>query len=278
MISINDLLKEAKSKLNENEIDEREARLLLSFVLCAPKESLFKYKQIEEDIANKYKKIISKRCKGVPYAYRGGHKEFMKLSFIVNKNVLIPRDDTEILVEKITNIAKTKCLQKEINILDMCTGSGCIAISLAKIIKNSKIIAVDKSKKALQVARKNAKQNNVKIKILESDLFEKIENIKFDIIVSNPPYIETGVISKLQKEVKDNEPIMALDGGKDGLFFYRRITKEAKKYLKEKGILAYEIGYDQKEKVMVILKNNGFNNIEVIKDYSGNDRVIIAEI
>ena len=285
MIPTNELLKEAKKKLKEHQIDEREARLLLSFVLGCSKEELIKFKEVQDRVAIEYKMVIARRCSGIPYAYIVGHKEFMRLDFKVNENVLIPRDDTEVLTEKVIELAKKiqKTALNEIRIMDMCTGSGCIAIALAKNLKNAKILAIDKSKEALEVAKKNARLNDVEIEFIESDLFKKIEERffdneekRFDIIVSNPPYIESSVIPKLQREVKDNEPLMALDGGEDGLSFYRRISVEAKKYLKKNGILAYEIGYDQANSVIEILKENGYQKIEVEKDYSGNDRVVIG--
>ena len=285
MIPTNELLKEAKKKLKEHKIDEREARLLLSFVLGCSKEELIKFKEVQDRVAIEYKMVIARRCSGIPYAYIVGHKEFMRLDFKVDENVLIPRDDTEVLTEKVIELAKKiqKTSLNEIRIMDMCTGSGCIAIALAKNLKKAKILAIDKSKEALEVAEKNAKINDVEIEFIESDLFKTIEERffdneekRFDIIVSNPPYIESSVIPMLQKEVKDNEPLMALDGGEDGLSFYRRISVEAKKYLKENGILAYEIGYDQANGVTEILKENGYQNIEIEKDYSGNDRVVIA--
>ena len=216
---------------------------------------------------SKFMKIINKRASGIPYAYIVGHKEFMKLDFEVNKNVLIPREDTEILVQEVINLNKKK-------ILDMCTGSGCIAISLAKYIENSIVDAVDVSKKALTIAKLNAKKNNVCINFIESNLFTEVDD-QYEIIVSNPPYIKTEDLKDLQVEVK-NEPMKALDGGKTGLYFYKKIIKDAKKYLKLNGVLALEIGYDQAEEVTDLLKENGYNEIKIIKDLSGNDRVVIA--
>ena len=274
-----DALKEAKELLKQNEIDEREARLLLAFVLQVRKEELITFKEISEEQYKEYREIISKRCNGVPYAYIVGHKEFMGLDFLVNENVLIPRDDTEVLVEKVLEIIKSKKDEAQsLRILDMCTGSGCIAISLAHFC-NCEVVAVDKSHKALEIAKENANKNNVNVTFVESDLFENLskEN-KFDIIVSNPPYIKKNVIDTLQKEVKEHEPMMALDGGEDGLFFYKKIASESKMYLKQNGVLAFEIGYDQADDVRAILENEKYGNIEVTKDLSNNDRVIIAQI
>lgn len=191
----------------------------------------------------------------------------MKLRFFVNDNVLIPREDTEILVQEAIELNKK-------SILDMCTGSGCIAISLAKYIEGAIVDAVDISKEALELAEKNADFNAVKVNFINSNLFENISK-EYDLIVSNPPYIPSLDIEELQSEVK-NEPHIALDGGDDGLDFYKKISKEALKYLRVDGILMYEIGYDQAISVSNILKNCGYKDIKVIKDFGGNDRVVIA--
>ncbi|MBR3281439.1 MAG: peptide chain release factor N(5)-glutamine methyltransferase [Clostridia bacterium] len=273
-----DALNVAKSLLEKNNIDTREAKLFLAFALGVSKEELIKYTQIPDEVYTKLLVLLEKRCNGIPYAYIVGHKEFMKLDFEVNSSVLIPRDDTEVLVEKVIEIA-SNISKNEVKILDLCTGSGCIAISLDKNILNAKVYASDISKKALEVAMRNAKKNDATITFIESDLFEELnDNIKFDIIVSNPPYIRTDVIDTLQKEVKDNEPIIALDGGTDGLSFYERIIKDAKAYLEDSGYLAFEIGYDQAIEVSNLLKENNYKNIKVFKDFSENDRVVIANI
>ena len=267
--NINDALNDAKIILKENNVDEREARLLLAFSLEVPIEKLLLLKTCTLREYSKFIKIINKRASGIPYAYIVGHKEFMKLDFEVNKNVLIPRADTDILVTEVINLNKKK-------ILDMCTGSGCIAISLAKYIDGAKVDAVDISEKSLTIAEVNAKKNNVDVKFINSNLFEKITD-KYDLIVSNPPYIKTSDLRDLQFEVK-NEPLKALDGGDTGLYFYKKIIKEATKFFNENGVLAFEIGYDQAEDVSNLLKENGYQNIKVIKDLSGNDRVIISNL
>lgn len=265
--NINEVLRESKEILKANNIDEREARLLLAFSLEVPIEKLLIKNTCTLREYAKFMKIITKRASGIPYAYIVGHKEFMKLDFEVNKNVLIPREDTEILVQEVISLNKKK-------ILDMCTGSGCIAISLAKYIENSMVDAVDVSEKALTIAKLNAKKNNVCVNFIKSNLFAEIDD-EYEVIVSNPPYIKTEDLKDLQIEVK-NEPIKALDGGKTGLYFYKKIIKDAKKYLKPNGILALEIGYDQAEEVAILLKENGYEEIKIIKDLSGNDRVVIA--
>lgn len=267
--NINEALNEVRKELRENNIDEREARLLLAFSLDIPMEKLIIKKTLTLREYAKFLKLINKRISGIPYAYIVGHKEFMKLDFEVNKNVLIPREDTEILVEEVIKLNKKR-------MLDMCTGSGCIAISLAKYIEDSIVDAVDISEKALTIAKVNAKKNDVCVNFIKSNLFKEIDE-KYDVIVSNPPYIKTIDLERLQKEVK-NEPTKALDGGETGLYFYKKIIKEAPEYLRNDGILALEIGYDQAEDVTNLLNENGYEEIRVIKDLSGNDRTVIAKI
>lgn len=199
----------------------------------------------------------------------------MKLDFYVDENVLIPRVDTEILVEEvIDNCNKNE--EREYKILDLCTGSGIVGISLAKYIKNCEVVCADISKKALEIAEKNAKNNNVdNIKFIYSNMFSNIKD-KFDIIVSNPPYIKREVIEELEKEVQ-NEPHIALDGGIDGLDFYKIIANQAYNYLNENGGLFLEIGYDQKEEVTNLLKDSEkFGKIYSKKDLYGNDRIVVA--
>ena len=272
-----EVLKNAKQKLKENIIDEREARLLLSYVLGIKNEDLIKYDEIDDETYKQFQLILDKRCAHIPYAYLVGHQEFMKLDFKVNENVLIPRADTEILVEEVINICKELNLPN-VNILDMCTGSGCIAISLAKYVENADVIAVDISEEALKIAKENAIHNDVNVNFIKSDLFKELNETKFDLIVSNPPYIKRDFIKELENEVKYNEPIIALDGGNDGLDFYRRIIKDAKKYFNKDGIIAFEIGFDQGEEVKMLLEENGFVDVRTVKDYAQNDRVVIGRI
>lgn len=274
-MSINQELINAIKILKENNIEEAslKARMILANILKKPKEYLLIHETEELSLndINKYKKDIKRLASNVPIQYIINKQEFMGLNFYVDENVLIPQPDTEILVEEVINICREP--EKTIKILDLCTGSGAIGISIAKNIKNCEMTLSDISNDALKIAQKNSANSN--IKIIQSDLFEKIEE-KFDIIVSNPPYIETKIISTLDKEVQ-MEPRLALDGGEDGLNLYRRIIKEAYKYLNSNGILALEIGYNQKDKVINLLKqSNMYVNIYFKKDLSKNDRIVVC--
>lgn len=209
--------------------------------------------------------LLQKRLSNMPMQYILGSCEFMGLEFKVNENVLIPRPDTEVLVEKVLKYAPASAL-------DIGTGSGAIAVALAKYGVKS-VTACDISQAAIETAEQNAKNNNVKIRFIKSDLFGDISG-KFDAVVSNPPYIASGVIPTLMPQVKDHEPRLALDGGRDGLDFYRRITADARSYLNDGGLLALEIGYDQGEAVAALVRENGFKNVDVTKDLAGLDRVV----
>lgn len=261
--------------LKEKNIEEAslKARILLASILsCNKEELIIKSEELFQE-EEKYFKGIEKISIGYPVQYLTNNKEFMKMNFYVNENVLIPRNDTEILVEEVIKICK-EGNKKEI--LEMCTGSGIISISLAKYLKNINITGVDVSEKALEIAKKNVKNllEEENINFIQSDMFENIDK-KFDVIVSNPPYIKTEVIKEYDLEY---EPKIALDGGEDGLKFYRIIIEEGYKYLKENGIIALEIGYDQREDVMNIAKlSKKYNEINCIKDMAGNDRVVIIK-
>lgn len=272
-MTIKQNLEYAIKMLNENDIEDAriKARTLLSYVLGKPKEYIIINLEQELEQENIFKKHIKELIEGKPLQYITQTQEFFGMQFYVDENVLIPQPDTEILVEAVIEIAKKE--EKKI-ILDLCTGSGCIAISLSENIENSDITATDINKTALEIAKKNDK--NKKIIFKQSDMFENLESEKFDIIVSNPPYIKTKVIESLEKDVQQ-EPKLALDGGEDGLKFYRAITENAYKYLNECGYLCLEIGEDQKEEVMELLKSNNYQDICCKKDLSGNDRVIIAK-
>ena len=230
--------------------------------------------QEQEDLFNTF---IQDRLKGRPVAYIVGNREFMGLDFYVQEGVLIPRPDTEPLVEELIELCRGK---ENLNILDIGTGSGAITISLAKYLNTSKVKSFDISDIALEVGKKNAISNEVddRVEFIKSDLFSSIENksIHFDVIVSNPPYIPKKDIETLHIQVKDYEPYTALEGGEDGLDFYRSITEQSRMYLKENGILAYEVGHDQAQDVSEIMKSNGYTKIYTKKDLQGIDRVVIG--
>lgn len=236
--------------------------------------------EISEEKINEFEIGLEKLKNNVPIQYITNHQEFMKLDFYVDENVLIPQPDTEILVEEVIKYVEQNNLTTStfpIKILDLCTGSGAIAISIAKYIENVEVTATDISSKAIQVAKLNAEKNLVhkKITFIESDMFENIQESEFDIIVSNPPYIETSVIQTLSAEVQQ-EPHIALDGGNDGLHFYRIIVNTAKKHLKPNGKVFLEIGFDQKEKLFELIHTSDYNLEPIcVKDLSKNDRVIV---
>ena len=222
----------------------------------------------------KFENLFNRRLKNEPIAYIIGKCEFMGLMFMLNNDTLIPRPDTEILVEKAINIINENNFKTA---LDIGTGSGAIAISLAKYC-NINVDAVDINENALKMATQNSSLNNIKnVNFIQSDVFENVDK-KYNIIVSNPPYIQTELIQTLDKNVKDYEPIRALDGGEDGLYFYKKITKDAKKYLLDDGYLMYEIGHDQAQDVKKIMEQNNFFNINVLKDLAGLDRVVFGHI
>lgn len=270
-------------KVNNIETPKTKARMLMQFVMDKTRQYIIVNdgQTVEKNIEKKYFDGIEKLKRGIPIEHITNQKEFMKLNFFVNENVLIPRQDTEILVEEVIQIVNKKFKNfKNINILDLCTGSGAIAVSLAKYISNSEITALDISYKALEIANYNAKKNNVeeRITFVESNLFEKLPKEKYDIIVSNPPYIRKDFIKKLDINVRQ-EPEIALNGGIDGLDFYRRIAKNAVEYLKYNSYLCFEIGYDQKEDVIDILKKEEkYTEIYSKKDLCDNDRIVIAKV
>ena len=236
--------------------------------------------EVSNEIYEKYIQYIDEIIQGKPIQYITNKQEFMKLIFYVNENVLIPQPDTETLVEGVIKKinTETKIFNKKVKILDLCTGSGAIAISLEYYLKNKydiKIFASDVSEDAINIAKRNAKENNAKIEFIISNMFENIKEENLDIIVSNPPYIESSIITTLSKEVQ-SEPHLALDGGTDGLDFYRTIANEAYKHVKSGGYILVEIGYNQKEKVIHIFKeyDSKYFDIKCIKDLNGQDRVI----
>lgn len=252
-----------------------DARLLLEYVCKTDRNTLLAHgdREVTGEEQAQYLETIARRAAHVPLQHITGEQEFMGLTFAVNNKVLVPRQDTEVLVEEVM-----RNLHDGMRILDMCTGSGCILLSLLQYSNDCTGVGVDLSTDALAVARGNyerirQQKPEMEASFLESDLFTKVEG-RCDIIVSNPPYIRSDVIPNLMPEVRDYEPMMALDGTEDGLFFYREITKKAKDYLNRGGMLYYEIGCDQAEEVCAIMETEGFREIEVVKDFAGLDRVV----
>ena len=293
------------AEITEAQLD---ARLLLESVCGTGRNDLLVHgdREVDSEKQNAYERLIAGRKARIPLQQLTGVQEFMGLEFLVDEHVLIPRQDTEILVEEVL-----KNLYDGMRILDLCTGSGCILISLLHYSNDCEGVGADISAEALEVARRNARKllgpkawaeagasvgtgaedvrelgcgedgaagagdRDGRISFVQGDLFEKAEG-KFDIIVSNPPYISSGVIGTLMPEVREHEPLGALDGGEDGLLFYRRITEKARDHLPGGGMLFYEIGCGQGEAVSRIMREQGFREVEVLKDFSGLDRVVFG--
>ncbi len=254
-----------------------DARLLLEAVCGTDRNDLLVHGEqpVMPQAEEKYLHWIRQRAEHIPLQQLTGEQDFMGLTFSVNEHVLIPRQDTEILVEEVL-----KELHDRMRILDMCTGSGCILLSLLHYSNDCEGLGVDLSAEALEVAGRNVLKVLTPEKaehahFLQSDLFEKVEG-KFEIIVSNPPYIASAEVEKLMPEVRDHEPRMALDGTEDGLHFYRRIIKEAGKHLVNSGMLFFEIGYDQGQAVSELMRAQGYREIQVVQDYAGLDRVVLG--
>ena len=268
-----DILKNAS--IQESSLD---AWYLLEYVTGITRARYFVDSQqtVPQNHQKQYLQLIQKRAEHIPLQHLTGVQEFMGLEFHVNEHVLIPRQDTEILVE--TALEKLKEISNPVNLLDMCTGSGCILLSILYYMKNKKQITgtgVDISDKALEVARKNAKSLSLSVDFLQSNLFDKITD-KYSIIVSNPPYIRSDVIKTLQEEVREHDPMLALDGMEDGLYFYRKIISESEKYLQTDGYLIFEIGHDQGLDVSNMMKDAGFRDVLIKKDLAGLDRVVLG--
>ena len=277
-MTIKELLNKGIDILNCNKIEDANlgAKILLSYLLKVDRAYLLIHDNLEVniEIEKEYLQMIDRLANDEPLQYITNNQEFMKLDFYVDENVLIPRADTEILVEEVL-----KLNNKNSKILDLCTGSGAIGISIAVYNESAQIYLSDVSDKALKVAEKNIIKQQVedRVQLIHSNMFENINEKEFDIIVSNPPYIETETINKLDKNVL-NEPHLALDGGEDGVDFYRIIIKQAKNYLKKGGYLALEIGYNQRKSVCDLLKQEEvYEEICCKKDLGGNDRVVIAK-
>lgn len=271
------MLEKCTKQLKENKVPEAniKAKLLLCYLLQVDKVYLTIHAMdvMQEKVVQEYEKSVQKIIQGKPIQYITKKQEFMKLNLEVNENVLIPQPDTEILAEESIKAIKAS-KKKRPKVLDLCTGSGAIAVAIAKYT-TAEVFGTDISQEALELANKNASIHHVEVKYMLSNLFQNIaDNLKFDIIVSNPPYIPSNIIQHLDKEVQC-EPIIALDGGTDGLAFYKIIAQKAYQYLEEGGQLLLEIGYDQKEPVTDLFQNQKqYINIMCIKDLAGKDRVI----
>ena len=254
---------------------ESDARLLLEYIAGINRNDLILKgdEELDEEVFDRLKEAVSERLRFVPVQHITGYQNFMGLEFAVNENVLIPRQDTETLVEEVLRLGLSG-----VDVLDMCTGSGCILLSILKYSHDFKGTGVDISDKALEVARRNSEELGIAASFLQSNLFDNLsKEMQFDIIVSNPPYIRSDVIPTLMEEVREHEPRIALDGEKDGLAFYRRIVGAAPEYLRHGGRLYFEIGYDQGQAVSELMQAAGFGDINVVKDLAGLDRVVYGE-
>lgn len=278
-VKVQELLTKGYEELKSNNIDSYmlDCQLILGKVLNLDRMSIITNRdmEVDENACNEYYKLIGKRKNKMPIKYITESCEFMGLNFFVKDGVLIPRPDTEILVEEAIKEIKQK---KSVRICDLCCGSGAIGISIAKNIDFVYVDCCDISDVSEEVTKKNIQTFGLeeRVAFVKSDLLKYAleEGLQFDVVVSNPPYIRTEVIPTLMEDVKDYEPYIALWGGEDGLDFYRKITEQSRSTLKIGGILAYEIGYDQAKEVSDILVNSGYINVKVIKDLAGNDRVV----
>ena len=267
-----------KSGIGEFELD---ARLLLEYICHTTRNTLLVHgdREVTLEEEKEYREAIALRSGRIPLQHITGVQEFMGLEFKVNRHVLCPRQDTECLVEEVM-----RYLHDGNRILDMCTGSGCILLSLLHYSNHCSGVGADISKEALAVAAENFANiaamkrpnpwNEKTVELLYSDLFSNVPEEKFDIIVSNPPYIANSVIPTLMEEVREHEPMSALDGMEDGLFFYRKIVKKSRDYLAKEGMLFFEIGHDQGQAVSDMMKEAGFSEVTVVKDFAGLDRVV----
>ncbi len=280
---IKDLLKEGARELKGLEYTDPSNEAIRIFTRLVDKDESYIFlnldKELEEDLQDRYRELISLRASGYPFHYIFQEKGFLDLNLYIEEGVLIPRPETEGLVEYILDFIERVYGDKEIDILELGSGSGAISISLAKHGENSKVLGLDIDSKAIEVSRKNKKIFELEnVNFEKSDLFGYLANkgYKYNIIVSNPPYIRSEDIENLQLDVRKFEPHRALDGGEDGLDFYRAITSQAKDFLEEDGLLIYEIGWDQGQELVNILEANNFRNIELVKDFQGHDRIVLG--
>ena len=293
---VKEMLTMGEKQLMDSDIADatRDCKILYCYMMDIPfSKIILEYQEVLQDrLCDKYFELIDRRSKGEPVQYIMGCQEFMGLEFIVNENVLIPRQDTETLVEDALEIINTGSLRgedmdvkrKEWDILDLCTGSGAIGVSLARIANKVNVICSDISEGAIKVAKENAQKHGLakSMKFEQGDLFKPFNKHfhkqKFDMIISNPPYIKSSVIPTLQKEVCEHEPLSALDGGESGLDFYERIVSGVGSHLKKDGVLLMEIGNDQGEAVSGLLSRNGeFTSIRVLRDLAQRDRIVFAK-
>ena len=281
-MEINQLLRIGVDKIKGRQYGNPvlEATLLLGKLLNVDKVYIYTHgkEEVSEDIVDKFMEMIEKRAKGYPIQYIINGQEFMGLDFYVEEGVLIPRPDTEILVEYLLRYIDDKYGNNRIEVLDIGIGSGAIGISIAYYRKNAIVYGVDTNDIPLKVANINKNRYNLdNVNIIKSNLFENIDkDKKFHIIASNPPYIPKKELDTLQTEVKDFEPIAALYGGEDGLDYYRKIIPESKRHLVKEGLLIFEIGFDQSIQVKNMMKDEGFKNIKILKDLQGLDRVVLG--
>ena len=293
---VKEMLTMGEKQLMDSDIADatRDCKILYCYMMDIPfSKIILEYQEVLQDrLCDKYFELIDRRSKGEPVQYIIGSQEFMGLEFIVNENVLIPRQDTETLVEDALEIINTGTLRgedmdvkrKEWDILDLCTGSGAIGVSLARIANKVNVTCSDISEGAIKVAKENAQKHGVakSVKFEQGDLFKPFSKHfrkqKFDMIISNPPYIKSSVIPTLQKEVCEHEPLSALDGGESGLDFHERIVSGVGGHLRKGGVLLLEIGHDQGEAVSGLLSRNGdFTSIRVLKDLANRDRIVFAK-
>jgi release factor glutamine methyltransferase len=279
-VKLFEAVKKAKEILYDSNTPQLDAEVILSHILDRDRSYLYLNRDmiLNNDLLDNFFSMIERRKNGEPVQYITGHQEFMGLDFVVKPGVLIPRGDTEILVEEVLRNIKD---MKNPIIVDVGCGSGAISVSVGKYKEDGIVYALDVMDTPIEVTNINAVKNGVgdRVHVTKSDLLGGLDkNLEkgVDAVVSNPPYIKEDVIKTLMKGVKDYEPREALSGGIDGLYFYREITRQAMDYLKENGMLAYEIGYDQRDEVMEILSDNGFKGVYCLKDLAGNDRAVIG--